>query len=168
MEAKKRDIQVYKKGQIIFKEGDAANCMYDIRWGSVGIYANYGTKQEKLLTTLQPEAFFGEMGLVDSQPRSATAVALEKDTRVEAITREAFGDFMQERPAKVLTIMQHMSHRLRDLTKEYMEVCGTVAETVEAEKSGKAKNEGLLKKLKKFSNVYLESKQNDAENNGGI
>ena len=29
-----------------------ADCMYDIRWGSVGIYANYGTKEEKLLTKL--------------------------------------------------------------------------------------------------------------------
>ena len=43
---RKLDIQTYKKGQVIFKEGDKADCMYDIRWGSVGIYANYGTKQE--------------------------------------------------------------------------------------------------------------------------
>ena len=85
---RKRDIQTYKKGQVIFKEGDKAECMYDIRWGSVGIYANYGTKEEKLLTKLSTEEFFGEMGLIDDQPRSATAVALEKDTRVEVINKE--------------------------------------------------------------------------------
>lgn len=162
METRMRDIQTYKKGQVIFKEGDKATCMYDIHWGAVGIYAHYGTKQEKLLTTLRSEDFFGEMGLVDSETRSATAVALEKDTKVAMITREAFGSFLQERPAKVLMIMQHMSHRLRDLTKDYMEVCGTVAETINAEKNNEAKNEELLKKQKKFSDIYQESVQNDA------
>lgn len=168
METRKRDIQTYKKGQIIFKEGDEANCMYDIHWGTVGIYAHYGTKQEKLLTKLHSEEFFGEMGLVDLEPRSATAVALEKDTKVEIITGEAFGSFLQERPAKVLMIMQHMSQRIRDLTKDYLEVCGTVAEAVDTEKTGKAKSDGLLEKLKKFNDIYQEALQNHAKNEGGI
>lgn len=163
MEARNRDIQIYKKDQIIFKEGDEANCMYDIHCGEVGIYANYGTKEEKLLTTLHSENFFGEMGLVDGAPRSATAVALEKNTKVEIITRESFGAYLQEYPAKVLMVMQNMSHRLRDLTKDYLEVCGTVAETVDAEKNSKEKNEGLQKKIKKFSDIYWKSVQSDVE-----
>ena len=153
---RKRDIQTYKKGQIIFNEGDNADCMYDIRWGSVGIYANYGTKQEKLLTKLSAEEFFGEMGLVDHEPRSATAVALEKDTRVEVINEECFGAFLQESPTKVLVIMQHMSHRLRNLTNDYMDACKTVVEAVETEKKGSKKSEGLLKKMKKFKDLYSE------------
>ena len=168
MEAKKRDIQTYKKGQIIFKEGDAANCMYDIHWGSVGIYAHYGTKQEKLLTKLHTEAFFGEMGLVDSEPRSATAVALESDTKVEVITGEDFGSFLQDRPGKVLMIMQNMSRRIRDLTKDYLEVCGTVAEAVDTEENGKARSEGLQNKMKKFNDIYLESAQDHGANKEGV
>lgn len=156
---RKLDIQTYKKGEIIFKEGEQADCMYDIRWGSVGIYANYGTKEEKLLTKLSAEEFFGEMGLIDGAPRSATAVALEKDTRVEVIDGERFGVYMQERPTKVLVIMQHMSHRLRNLTKDYMEVCKTVAEAVETEKNGNEKSEGLQKKMKKYNDFYSESVQ---------
>ena len=156
---RKLDIQMYKKGQVIFKEGDMADCMYDIRWGSVGIYANYGTPQEKLLTKLSAEEFFGEMGLIDGEPRSATAVALEKDTRVEVINEERFGTFLQERPTKVLVIMQHMSHRLRNLTTDYMEVCKTVTEAVEAEKTGNEKSEGLQKKMKKFNDFYNKTAQ---------
>ena len=156
---RKLEIQVYKKGQVIFKEGDKAECMYDIRWGSVGIYANYGTPQEKLLTKLSAEEFFGEMGLIDGEPRSATAVALEKDTRVEVINEERFGTFLQERPTKVLVIMQHMSHRLRNLTTDYMEVCKTVTEAVEAEKTGNEKSEGLQKKMKKFNDFYNKTTQ---------
>ena len=151
---RKREIQTYKKGQVIFKEGDNADCMYDIRWGSVGIYADYGTKQEKLLTKLSTEEFFGEMGLIDHEPRSATAVALEKDTRVEVINAESFGAFLKECPTKVLVIMQHMSHRLRNLTNDYTEVCKTVAEAVETEKNGGEKSEGLQKKMKKFHDLY--------------
>ena len=99
------------------------------------------------------------MGLIDGESRSATAVALEKDTRVEVINEERFGTYLQERPTKVLVIMQHMSHRLRSLTKDYMEVCGTVAEAVEAEKSGSEKSESLQKKMKKFNDVYCETAQ---------
>lgn len=168
MEIRKRNIQTYKKKQIIFKEGDEANCMYDIHFGAVGIYAHYGTKQEKLLKKLHSEEFFGEMGLVDFEPRSATAVALEKDTKVEIINSEVFGTFLQERPAKVLMIMQQMSNRIRDLTNDYLEVCGTVAEAVNAEKVGKAKSEGLLKKLKKFNDIYRKSVQAHGENVEGV
>lgn len=164
---RKRDIQIYKKGQVIFKEGDQADCMYDIRWGCVGIYANYGTKEEKLLTKLSAEEFFGEMGLIDSKPRSATAVVLEKDTKVEVIDRECFGAYLQENPTKVLVIMQHMSHRLRNLTKDYVEVCRTVAEAVEAEKIGKEKSEGLQMKMKKFNDIYNKAAQNNVEDKEG-
>ena len=154
---KNLDEQIYKKGQVIFKEGDKADCMYDIRWGSVGIYANYGTPQEKLLTKLSAEEFLGEMGLIDGEPRSATAVALEKDTRVAVINGECFGAYLQERPTKVLVIMQHMSHRLRNLTKDYMEACKTVAEAVEAEENGNEKSEGLQKQMKKLNDYYNEA-----------
>ena len=160
MEIKKRKIQIYKKKQVIFKEGDEANCMYDIRWGTVGIYANYGTKEEKLLTKLHAEEFFGEMGLIDCEPRSATAVALEENTRVEAIDREVFGSYLQDRPDKVLMVMQHMSHRVRDLTKDYLDACEAVAEAVDTEQSSKGRSEGLLEKLKKFSEIYRKSVQN--------
>ena len=51
----------YKKGEIIFREGDPGNCMYDIFWGRVGVYTGYGTPQEKKLAELKTEDFFGEM-----------------------------------------------------------------------------------------------------------
>jgi len=133
-------LQTFKKGEIIFKEGEYGTCMYDIRWGSVGIYANYGKENEKLLTKLRPEEFFGEMGMLDSYPRSATAVALEPDTQAIMITAETFDKYFKERPAKVMAIMQHMSQRIRELTRDYMDACRALTEAVEGdaaeEKSG--------------------------------
>ena len=96
------ETKTFKKGEVIFKQGDLSDCMYDILWGKVGIYANYGTPEEKLLTTLETERFFGEMGMIEGRLRSATAVALEKDTRLRVITPETFNDYFRERPAKVL------------------------------------------------------------------
>ena len=45
-------ILILKRNEIIFNEGDKSDCMYDIHMGKVGIYANYGSKEEKLLTEL--------------------------------------------------------------------------------------------------------------------
>lgn len=128
--------------------------MYAVYSGTVGIYANYGTSEEKLLTELTSEEFFGEMGLIEGSPRSATAVALEKNTEVQVITADTFENYFKERPTKVYMIMQHMSHRLRKLTDDYMKACRTVSRVVETEKSDREKSEELKDDMKKFADVY--------------
>ena len=125
--------QIYNKGDIIFRQGDAGESMYDIRWGSVGIYLDYGTEKEKKLTELGTDAFFGEMGMIDHAPRSATAVALEKGTQLREITEEKLGELFRENPAKVLMIMQQLSKQLRKLTNKYMESCKTASNLVKME-----------------------------------
>lgn len=148
------ETKTFKKGEIIFKQGDLSDCMYDILWGKVGIYANYGTPEEKLLTTLETERFFGEMGMIEGRLRSATAVALEKDTRGKVITPETFDTYFKENPAKVLLIMQNMSHRIRELTRDYLEACRAVAEAVETEKTGKEKSSWFKEKVRKLMDDY--------------
>ena len=144
-----------KKGEIIFRQGDASTCMYDVFWGKVGIYANYGTPEEKLLTTLETEQFFGEMGMIEGLPRSATAVALTSDTKVLVITPESFQSYFQERPVKVLLIMQNMGRRLRELTEAYMEACQAVAKGAEAEEKGGEIDTEIWNNLEKLSQVYM-------------
>ena len=153
-----------KKGEIIFRQGDTSNCMYDVFWGKVGIYANYGTPEEKLLTTLVTEQFFGEMGMIEGLPRSATAVALTSDTKVRVITPESFQTYFQERPAKVLLIIQNMSRRLRELTGEYLEACRTVAKSAEAERAGAEIGGDLQTDLEKLSQVYQQSENAHGDN----
>ena len=130
-------LKTFSRNEIIFREGDAANCLYDIHWGKVGIFANYGTDNQNLLAELKPEEFFGEMGLISHLPRSATAVALEDNTRVQLISAEVFSKYLQEKPAKVLMIMMHLSSRIRKLTKDYMDVCrmAETAATMEEEQN---------------------------------
>ena len=118
----------YKKGQIIFREGDPGDCMYDIIAGKVGIYADFGTERQHLLTECYPDQYFGEMGLLEHMPRSATAVALTGDTMLGVITEENFAEFFREKPYRVLMIMQQMSKNLRRRTNEYLDVCRSIHE----------------------------------------
>ncbi len=127
------ELKKYKKGEVIFRQGDAGNSMFDIHWGRIGVYSNYGTEREKLLTVLESGAFLGEMGMIDHAPRSATAVAMENGTTVAEITEEGLGELFRESPAKVLLIMQQLSARLRKLTNDYMDACQTASGLVKVE-----------------------------------
>ena len=147
-------VLILKRNEVIFKEGDKSECMYDIRVGRVGIFANYGTKEEKLLTELTTDQFFGEMGIIEGYPRSATAVAMGDMTELTVIAKADFEDYCKRNPEKTILIMKNMSARIRDLTKGYLEVCHTIAESMEAEQKGEKKNEGLLKRLKKYRDEY--------------
>ena len=127
------DTKVYDRGKVIFLEGDVGDCMYDVYMGKVGVYADYGTDQQRLLKEYFPDNYFGEMGLLDHAPRSATAVALEDNTCVGVITEESFGEFFRKNPARVLMIMQELSQNLRKRTNDYVEVCRAVFNQAEKE-----------------------------------
>ena len=120
-------VEKYKKGTVIFKEGEIGDCMYDIHYGTVGIYKGYGTPEEKLLTKLSPDEFFGELGMIEDVKRSATAVVLDDDTTLEIITPGDLKDLFSQNPPKVQMILEHVSYRLRKLTREYMAACSLVA-----------------------------------------
>lgn len=163
MNMPKKEIKTFKKGEVIFRQGTASLCMYDIRWGSVGIFADYRAKTERKLATLEAGEFFGEMGMIEGYLRSASAVALENDTQIEIIDPESFESYFKDKPAKVLMIMQHMSQRIRVLTKDYLDACRAVAEVEESEKTGAEKSGWFKENLKKFVDDYQAGVQAMAE-----
>lgn len=128
-------LETYRKGEPVFREKDHADCLYDIRSGRVGIFTGYGTASQKLLAELTEDMFFGEMGLFEHLQRSATAVALEDDTRLEPIREADLASLFEKNPAKALRMLQHLSSRLRKLTRDYLSACQSLAE-VEKEFDG--------------------------------
>ena len=74
------NIKSFGKGAVIFRQGDAGDCMYDIQSGRVGIFDHYGEPDEKKIAELYVDQIFGEMGLLDQAPRSAAAVSLASAT----------------------------------------------------------------------------------------
>ena len=123
-----KNVVTYPRGTVICREGDLVSCMYDIHWGRVGIYTHFGMPDQVQLSTLSSNNFFGEMGMVEDAPRSATAVALDNDTTVEIIYPEDLADLFQKNPGKVDMILQDLSKKLRVLTVKYYDICEKIYE----------------------------------------
>ena len=118
----------YPYGTIIFKQGEVGKCMYIVRNGSVSIYSNYGADNEVKLSTVEPVACFGEMGMISEEPRTATAVAEVNDTKVEIIRPEEVEGIFQSSPEKIDMILKNLSYRLRVITYEYCKACQEIYE----------------------------------------
>ena len=128
------------KNEILFRQGDPGDGMYYIDYGKVGIFTGYGTKTEVKIEELYSEQFVGEMGMLTAAPRSATAVALMDDTRVEYITEADFEDFFQKNPARVVHLMEQMSFRLRRITRKYLEACRDASILIEKDAQAPAED----------------------------
>lgn len=149
----------YSAGDVIFRAGDASDCMYDLCDGCVGIYADYRTENEKLLTELYADEVFGEMGILDNMPRSATAVCL-KDCSVLVVKPENFMHFFRDKTMKVLQILQRMCIRLRKLTNIYLQVCQEL-EQMQCLEENDFREDAVLTRLEHISQTQLCSSMYD-------
>lgn len=112
----------FKKGQVICRPKEMVMSMYNILYGSVGVYFDYGTPEEVQVVTLRDGDFFNVISFLESRPRNTTVVALE-ETIVSEITFDNFGTYFREKPAKIMSLLQHLSARVRQMQKAYIETC---------------------------------------------
>lgn len=150
---KKHEEQIYNDGHVIFREGDKADCMYRVEYGIVNIYINYKTDRQKLLTTLQADDFFGEMALVDSTVRSATAVAKFDGTRLLVYPKEELSVMVREDAPVFMDLMDQMVSNLVHLTDRYADVCRTIAEYRKCDEDGTAIGEQLSESIDRYAGM---------------
>ncbi|SET76586.1 cyclic nucleotide-binding domain-containing protein [Hymenobacter actinosclerus] len=91
----------------IFAQGDLGTSLFIVHEGEVGIFT--GARQ---LATFGPGDFFGELALLDAEPRSATARTLAP-TLAFRLDQEDFYDVMEERPEVLRNILRVLCQRLR-------------------------------------------------------
>jgi len=103
----------YKKNETIFYEGDNGAEMFIVRSGQVKILTTSADGQEMILGVLLPGDFFGEMSLLDNQPRSAMAVATAKETELLIIRQEDFLKLVREKASLFKEVMSELCRRLR-------------------------------------------------------
>jgi CRP-like cAMP-binding protein len=107
---------VFPDGAVIAAEGEANNHMFLIEAGSVRIIKHLNTPDPILLATLGPGEFFGEMCILETLPRSATAQAAGQAT-VISVASSAFYHLYQKLPAQhsilILNMARDLSRRLR-------------------------------------------------------
>ncbi len=102
----------FYKDDIIFLEGQASKCAYIIDSGSVGIFRENSPGNRTLVRILKKNDLFGEMGLIDKYPRSATAIALT-DTRCMVIERSRFNYLTKFNPHFMVSLIKSLTERLR-------------------------------------------------------
>ncbi|MBQ6927237.1 MAG: cyclic nucleotide-binding domain-containing protein [Oscillospiraceae bacterium] len=128
-----------KKDEVIFREGEFGSVMYDIVSGKIGIFSGYQSEKEKQIAELGAGQIFGEMGMIEIYPRSATAVSLEEGTVLRELGESELNDYLKDKPEKLLLLMKQLSHRIRETTQAYVDVCRTVSERRRAEKEENTK-----------------------------
>jgi CRP/FNR family transcriptional regulator, cyclic AMP receptor protein len=94
-------------GSKVFSEGDAGHEMYGIVEGEIEL-----SVRGRVVRNLGPDDVFGELALIDSAPRSATAVAAA-DTKLAVIDEHRFLFLVQETPMFALQVMSSMAEQLR-------------------------------------------------------
>lgn len=124
----------YKNGDLIFKEGKLEMLCYKVVSGNVDIISGLGTEKEKKLVTLVPGKFFGELGMIDYLPRSASAVAAS-DCELEVFDEAALKEILKNEPETMLDMLRTITERTNALSKEYEEACRDIAEYYKSEKA---------------------------------
>jgi CRP/FNR family transcriptional regulator, cyclic AMP receptor protein len=94
-------------GDTVFAEGDSGDQMYGIIDGQIQL-----STSDRVIATLGPDEVFGEMALIDSSPRMATAVATT-DTTLAVIDKRRFLFLVHETPMFALQVMSSMADRFR-------------------------------------------------------
>ena len=106
----------YSAGEVIEKEGGSAVAFYLITGGSVEV-----RKGEKLVSKLGRGHFFGEMALIDKQPRSATVVSAEAGTKCLMMPAWNFKATVENDPKVAIGVMKELARRLRETTNALTE-----------------------------------------------
>jgi CRP-like cAMP-binding protein len=103
------DFVIIPAGQVIFAQGGVADQMYAIIEGEVEILIN-----GKLLETTAAGGIIGEMALIDSSPRSATAIA-RTECKLVPVDQKRFNFLVQQTPNFAINVMKIMIARIRKL-----------------------------------------------------
>lgn len=117
--------QSVKKDNVLFVEGMPGESLYIILSGSVEITKETKNHEKLVLGTMVPGDMVGEMSLIDSEPRSATAITLE-DSMLLVISKKSFNEILRSDShvaAKILMgLLKVVSRRLRIIDNKIEEI----------------------------------------------
>jgi CRP/FNR family cyclic AMP-dependent transcriptional regulator len=102
----------YARGDVIFLRGEPGEAMFLIASGTVKLGLSSPDGKEFLLDMLGPGAFFGELALLDGEPRSADAVAVEA-CQLYVLMRLDFLRYLEQRASVAAGLLAVLSRRLR-------------------------------------------------------
>lgn len=122
----------YPKNSVILFEDDPGDALYVVADGQVKVVLIGEDGREVILSVLGEGEFFGEMALIDDEPRSAHVIAME-DSALIVLRREDFQGILINTPAIALALLRELSRRLRRVDEKVgslvlLDVHGRVAQ----------------------------------------
>ncbi|MDD4309342.1 MAG: ATP-binding protein [Candidatus Cloacimonetes bacterium] len=113
----------FSRGDAIITEHSWGDNLFFICKGKVEISKSLTNPDTPFaqLSVLEPGQFFGEMGIIDDEPRSASVVALE-NVELLVIPREVFVNISYNHPVVMFNLMRTLSGRLRDTNERFVEL----------------------------------------------
>lgn len=102
----------YPKGSMILAQGDPGDALYLLAAGQVKVVLIHEDGREVILSVLGEGSFFGEMALLDQEPRSAHVVAMT-DSLLLQLRREDFQSRLRSGPEVAIALLRELSRRLR-------------------------------------------------------
>src|SRR5574341_1509290 len=142
--AQQIELRRYLKGQVIFNTGDEGDALYIVRQGRVELYLQDTAGKHLVLQVVEQSGeMFGELSMLDREPRSASARALE-DVELLVVDHADLEALFQKHPSTALDILAVLAGRLRATTlrfadasirnpnqvTEQMEIRATLAERI--------------------------------------
>jgi len=109
----------FAPGQVIFQEGDEGDGIHLVKTGGVQISALVGQGERRAISKVGEGEMFGEMAVMDSEARSATASA-EVETVTFFIPREEMLKMLERSPMLSCSLVREISRRLRDFNRQYI------------------------------------------------
>ncbi len=107
------DVREYRDGATVVSQEDAGDALFVLVSGKVKVVLYGDSGREIILSIFKtPGDFFGEMSLLDNEPRSASVIAAER-SRLLVLSRKDFQAHIESHPRTALRVLTELSRRLR-------------------------------------------------------
>jgi CRP-like cAMP-binding protein len=115
----------FKADSEVVTEGDFGDCAYIVESGRLEVSKANKQNNKQVLGQLKENDIFGELGLIDGLPRSATVTTLENCT-IKVLTKDSFNSLAKNKPEALMPIFKVLASRLRSTLKQVANVSNQV------------------------------------------
>ncbi len=153
-------VENFSKQQVLFEEGESSDFLYLVLAGQVEFRKNTRPNQYQTLAKALPNGYFGELGILDGQPRSTQAIVSEGTILAKIPRHDLMQILRNARGSVVIDLMSYTVQRLRDSTDKYVqqllykekmvlvgEMLNTVIHDFKSPLSGIHLSSGMVKEL---------------------
>jgi CRP-like cAMP-binding protein len=104
--------RTFEQGRELVRQGEGGDGLYLLTSGTVDVVRQLRTGEREVVNQLGANDFFGELGLLDDGPRTATVVATA-DVECYALSRWDFYDLLKDDAEMAVLVLQEVAKRFR-------------------------------------------------------